>query len=102
MLARILFVSVHFRGDGQPWTYVVTPTSFATGARVFSAARNVSGYRATINGAPGAIGVMDGKIASVAAFTVVDGRITAIDILTDRARLAKIDPAILSDWPEYR
>jgi hypothetical protein len=33
---------------------------------------------------------------------VVDGRITAIDILTDRARLAKIDPAILNDWPEFR
>jgi RNA polymerase sigma-70 factor (ECF subfamily) len=76
--------------------------SVATGARAFSAARNISGYRATVNGAPGAIGLLHGEIASIAAFTVVDGRITAIDILTDRARLAKIDPAILNDWPEFR
>ncbi len=67
----------------------------ATGAKAFSAARNISGYRATVNGAPGAIGLLNGQIASVAAFTVVDGRITAIDIMTDRERLAKIDPTIL-------
>lgn len=76
--------------------------SVARGAKAFSSASNISGYRATVNGAPGAIGLLDGRIASVAAFTVVDGRITAVDILTDRARLAKLDSAILSDWPTFR
>ena len=74
--------------------------SVAKGASAFQASRNISGYRATINGAPGAIGVIDGKIASVAAFTVVHGRIVAMDILADRERLAKMDPAILDGWPE--
>jgi RNA polymerase sigma-70 factor (ECF subfamily) len=104
-LLKVLHPDVVLRNDVRSDHAMVIrqgAESVATGAKAFSAARNISGYRATVNGAPGAIGLLDGKIASVAAFTVVDGRITAVDILTDRARLAKIDPAILDDWIEYR
>jgi RNA polymerase sigma-70 factor (ECF subfamily) len=104
-LMTVLHPNVVLRNDvrsDHPIVIRQGAESVATGARAFSAARNISGYRATVNGAPGAIGLLHGEIASIAAFTVVDGRITAIDILTDRARLAKIDPAILNDWPEFR
>jgi RNA polymerase sigma-70 factor (ECF subfamily) len=104
-LMRVLHPDVILRNDvrsDHPIVIRQGAESVATGAKAFSAARNISGYRATVNGAPGAIGVIDGKIISVAAFTVVDGRITAMDILTDRGRLAKIDPVTLNDWPEFR
>ncbi len=102
-LMRVLHPDVVLRNDIRSDHAIVVrrgAESVASGAKAFSSARTLSGYRATINGAPGAIGLLDGKIASVAAFTVVDGRITAIDILTDRARLASIDPAIFDGWPE--
>jgi hypothetical protein len=38
---------------------------------------------------------MEGQIVSVAAFTVSGGRVTALDILTDPERLARLDPAVL-------
>ena len=34
------------------------------------------------------------------AFTVVDGKIIAIDILADPERIARIDPAILEALPK--
>lgn len=49
---------------------------------------------ALINGAPGAVAVLDGRVLSVAAFTVVDDRIVEIDILADPERLA----ALNLDW----
>lgn len=104
-LMQVLHPDVILRNDvlsDHPIVVRQGAETVANGARAFSAARDITGYRATVNGAPGAIGVLDGKIISVAAFTVVDGRITAVDILTDRARLAKIDPAILNEWPEFR
>ena len=101
-LMQILHPDVVLRNDirlDRPMVIRQGAHSVARGASAFQAARNISGYRATINGAPGAIGVIDGKIASVAAFTVVDGRIVAVDILADRERLAKIDRRVLADLP---
>jgi RNA polymerase sigma factor (sigma-70 family) len=46
---------------------------------------------ALINGAAGAIVVARGQILSVMAFTVVDGRIAAIDALVDTFRLRELD-----------
>jgi RNA polymerase sigma-70 factor (ECF subfamily) len=40
-----------------------------------------------VNGTAGIAAYADGQVYSVAAFTVVDGRIVAIDIVTDQARL---------------
>ncbi|MGW7060582.1 sigma-70 family RNA polymerase sigma factor [Streptomyces sp. NPDC054904] len=50
-----------------------------------------SAYPALVNGTPGVVSMADGKPLSVMAFTVRDGRITALDILTDPERLALID-----------
>jgi hypothetical protein len=48
-----------------------------------------------VNGGPGAVTVADGKILSVAGFTVVGDRIVEIDILADPIRLARLDLSFL-------
>jgi RNA polymerase sigma-70 factor, ECF subfamily len=48
--------------------------------------------RATlINGAPGFVSLLDGDLYAIGALTVQNGRIKAIDILRDPARLARLD-----------
>jgi RNA polymerase sigma factor (sigma-70 family) len=100
-LLRVLHPDVvtrtDFRSD-RPMVIVQGAESVARNAKAFSANAR-AGYRATINGAPGAIGLLDGKPAGMAAFTVVDGLIVAIDILADRERLARIDLGILANLP---
>lgn len=44
-----------------------------------------------VNGAAGVLCVVGGRLMSVMAFTVTEGRITAIDVLTDPDRLDLID-----------
>src|ERR671911_466218 len=44
-----------------------------------------------VNGAPGMVTLRDGKLFSVGGFTVRGGRIVAMDILADPARLADLD-----------
>lgn len=100
-LLRVLHPDVVTRTDlraDRPMVIVHGAESVARNARAFSANAQ-SGYRATINGAPGAIGLLDGKPAGMAAFTVVDGLIVAIDILADRERLSRIDPSVLASLP---
>ena len=46
---------------------------------------------ALINGAAGWVSLLDGKLFAIGAITLRNGRITAIDILLDPARLARID-----------
>ena len=46
---------------------------------------------ALVNGAVGQVSFRDGKLFSVLGFTVVAGRIVAIDILADADRLAQLD-----------
>jgi RNA polymerase sigma-70 factor, ECF subfamily len=48
-----------------------------------------------VNGAPGALSIMDGKPFSLGSLTVRGGRIVAIDIIADPERLAALDPALL-------
>jgi len=50
---------------------------------------------ALINGVAGAVSLRDGKAISVGAFTVSGGKIVAIDILADPARLSQLDLTIL-------
>jgi RNA polymerase sigma-70 factor (ECF subfamily) len=46
---------------------------------------------ALVNGAAGAVVAPGGRLFSVMGFTVTDGRITAIDVLVDPERLARLD-----------
>ena len=50
---------------------------------------------ALVNGVAGWVTTLDGTPFSVGAFTVRGGRITAMDILADPARLAVLDLAFL-------
>ena len=50
---------------------------------------------ALVNGAPGWVSLLEGKVFAVAALTTRNGRIRTMDILLDRARLARLDlPAL--------
>jgi RNA polymerase sigma-70 factor (ECF subfamily) len=46
---------------------------------------------ATVNGGPGIVATVDGRLSAVLAFTVVDGLIVEVDILADPDRLATLD-----------
>lgn len=50
---------------------------------------------ATINGVPGAAWVPRSTIASLLSFTVANGRVTAIDLIADRDRIAQLDVELL-------
>jgi hypothetical protein len=54
-----------------------------------------------VNGSPGALGMENGRPTSVVSFAVVDGRIVAMNILTDPARVAALNlPALLPGPPQ--
>ena len=48
-----------------------------------------------VNGAPGLVGMLEGKPFSVMAFTVRGGKIAEIDILRDPERLSQLDLTLL-------
>jgi hypothetical protein len=50
---------------------------------------------ALVNGAPGVVVTVRDRPVSIMGFTVVDGRIAAIDVLTDRDRLSRLDLTVL-------
>ncbi|MEU5124845.1 sigma-70 family RNA polymerase sigma factor [Streptomyces mobaraensis] len=50
-----------------------------------------------VNGTAGVVVVMKGRLLSVMAFTVVDGRIAAVDVLMDPERLAGLDVPEVGD-----
>jgi RNA polymerase sigma-70 factor (ECF subfamily) len=56
--------------------------------------------RALVNGAPGAVSILDGRLFSVGAFTIRGGRIVELDILADPARLARLDLSALDGGDE--
>src|SRR5919109_2575011 len=52
---------------------------------------------ALVNGAVGAVAILEGEPFAVGAFTVRGGKIVEIDILADPERLSRLDLTILSD-----
>ena len=47
--------------------------------------------RAVVNGAAGAVIFVDGRPTAIMGFVIRGGRIVAIDVLADPARIARID-----------
>jgi RNA polymerase sigma factor (sigma-70 family) len=80
----------------------------AQGIREVRGARNVAGQAvnnggrgrfaqvALIDGGVGVVVAPRGRLMLALAFTVVDGRITAIDVITTEARLAKLQLAVVA------
>jgi RNA polymerase sigma factor (sigma-70 family) len=54
-------------------------------------------HRALVNGQPGAVSILDGKVFSVGAFTVRGGKIVELDILADPERLGELDLTFLEN-----
>ncbi|MER6444305.1 RNA polymerase subunit sigma-70 [Streptomyces venezuelae] len=72
------------RGAAEVASQAITFARFAEAA-----------HAVLVNGVPGVVAMAEGRALSVMAFTIRDGRITALDILTDPARLARIDLGVL-------
>ncbi len=98
-LVAVLHPDAVLRADGGADR--TRPTVVLRGAR--SVAENASLAErlarfvrpALVNGAAGAVVVVNGKVFAVMGFTVADGRIAAIDILYDPRRLAGLDLTVL-------
>jgi ketosteroid isomerase-like protein len=57
----------------------------------------LTAHRALVNGAAGAVAMVNGKPFSVAALTIRNGKIVELDFLLDRERIAKLDLAVLGE-----
>ncbi|MFD9307391.1 sigma-70 family RNA polymerase sigma factor [Streptomyces sp. NPDC060048] len=94
-LVALLHPDVVLRSDGG--VARARHTVVLTGAE--TVASQASGYRslapfvrpALVNGAAGVVCVVEGRLISVMAFTVTDGRIAAIDVIADPERLGAFD-----------
>lgn len=98
-LLAVLDPDVTLRADGGK--------ALPGGMRVLHGAPAVAGQLATfqrmatasttrpalVNGAAGLVNTVDGELVSIMGFTVADGRIVGIDILSDPERLARLDLA---------
>jgi RNA polymerase sigma-70 factor (ECF subfamily) len=90
---------------------VVLRGDFGPGAALFRAegAASVAGLArsyaaperevraATVNGAAGAVVIVAGRATAIMGFVVRDGRVAAIDVLADPARIAKLDLTAVAD-----
>jgi RNA polymerase sigma factor (sigma-70 family) len=61
------------------------------------AGRAQAAQRALVNGAAGAVWALGGQPRVVFAFTIARGKIVAIDLIADPARLRQLDLAVLND-----
>ncbi|SNT64852.1 RNA polymerase sigma-70 factor, ECF subfamily [Streptosporangium subroseum] len=91
-LLRVLDPEVKLTVDTPDGVVVILgATEVAAGARL-SAGAAARGREVLVNGLPGIVSWReDGAPLSVIAFTVVDGRIVGIAVMTDPARLASMD-----------
>jgi RNA polymerase sigma-70 factor (ECF subfamily) len=99
-LVGVLHPDVVLRSDGGTararFTTVLRGAQQVTGPAVDAARRLAPFARpALVNGAAGVVTVAGGRVLSVMGFTVVAGRIVAIDVLMDPERLAGLDIAEL-------
>jgi RNA polymerase sigma factor (sigma-70 family) len=98
-LVGVLHPDVVLRSDGG--TARPGQTKLVRGAanvaRQAEGAQALSPYLrpALVNGAAAAVVVVRGRAQVVMAFTVADGRIAAIDVLSDPERLARLDLTVL-------
>lgn len=96
-LIAVLDPEVVLRADGG--------RALPGGMKVLRGVREVAGQLATfqrmatasatrpvlVNGTAGLVNTVDGELISITSFAVADGRIVAIDILSDPDRLAEQD-----------
>ena len=89
----MLAPEVEFRATGPQGTIVVRGAREVATRATTGAHRGAVGHPALIDGDPGVLVMVGGRPVLVMAFTVTGGAITAIRMLTDRARLAQAVPS---------
>ncbi len=95
-LVGVLHPDIVLRSDGGKvrarYTAVLRGAQEVAGQAV-EAARRLAPFAqpALVNGAAGVVTVAGGRVVSVMAFTVVDGKVAAIDVLADPERLAGLN-----------
>ncbi len=96
-LVAVLDPDVVVRADDGSGSIEVVHGAETVGRRAWGAAQRpgLVARRALINGVPGWVSLLDGKPFAVAALTVRNGRIAAMDILADPVRLARLDLTVL-------
>jgi RNA polymerase sigma-70 factor (ECF subfamily) len=92
-LVAVLDPDVVVRADTGTGTVEEFRGADTVGRRAWGAAQRpgLVAHRALVNGGPGWVSMLDGEPFAVAALTVRNGRIAAMDILADPARLARLD-----------
>ncbi|MER6618453.1 RNA polymerase sigma factor SigJ [Streptomyces xantholiticus] len=96
-LVAVLDPDVVVRSDGgalRPGSVVRGATAVAGQAITYARFAEVA-RPALVNGAAGVVEVAGGRTLAVLAFTVTDGRIAEINILTDPERLDRLDLTVL-------
>ena len=91
-LLAVLDPEITLRVDQGAGVRVVHGAATVAGQALPSARFAPAGRPAVVNGGAGVVTVVDGRVVSVLATTVREGRIVAIDILADRDRLALFTP----------
>jgi RNA polymerase sigma factor (sigma-70 family) len=91
-LVAVLDPDIVRREDNGSGTLVEVRGAEHVARRAMAASRLGLDVRpALVNGVPGWVSLLDGAVFAIGALTVRKGRITAIDILLDPARLARLD-----------
>ncbi|MFE3500976.1 sigma-70 family RNA polymerase sigma factor [Kitasatospora sp. NPDC059146] len=101
-LVAVLDPDVVLRSDGGAGlarhTVVLTGAATVAGQAVLWGRLSPFARPALVNGAAGAVVIgANGRALSIMAFTVVDGAITAIDVIADPERLAAFDLSAFRD-----
>ncbi|HEX8520520.1 MAG TPA: sigma-70 family RNA polymerase sigma factor [Pseudonocardia sp.] len=91
-LLAVLDPDITLRVDQGAGVRVVHGAATVAGQALTYARLAPAGRPAVVNGGAGVVTVVDGRVVSVLATTVREGRIVAIDILADRDRLALFTP----------
>jgi RNA polymerase sigma factor (sigma-70 family) len=96
-LIAILHPDVLFRAEGLgPVPFVLSGAeTVASNARMFGPSSPLF-QPVLVNGGAGVLLIEDGRLKSITGFTVVDGRIVAIDVLADLERLSAYDLSFLN------
>ena len=97
-LVAVLDPDVVLRADDGPDTSVLVRGAETVAGRAMTFARPEAVVRRVlVNGAPGLVAAPGGLPVAVMAFSVVDGRIVAINVLTDGDRLRDLDLSVIED-----
>ena len=90
-LLELLDPDVVLRADRGPGRIQILHGRDKVAAQAELYSRITTGRPALVDGLPGAVSFRDGELFAVLSVQVRDGRITRMDILSDRTRLARIE-----------